>query len=359
MLTLDKRMKRMEERVLKYVSKDQASALGPIARSVVRPAQVTADSSKSNRKRSVDRAFKEDRGTLALTRSDFVTAGPKKKLHVDSADVLEEGKDKLPDEDIQEHLAEVFFEYCYGQTYLLLHKPSFMRRLKAGTIPPVLVLAVCALAARFSDHVAVRHDPPFLAGEEWGVEAGRIVLRNFDKANLTNLTVLLLLGVHEFGTCNGGRSWALGGMAMRMALALGLHKEPDSAPKGPANGGPGPPGPDTPPLTFTDREIRRRLMWSCFLMDRFNSSGTNRPQFLLEEDIQVQLPIREKMFITERAGVTENLKGQLASKASEEEKKLAKENMGVAAYNIRIVSLYGKVIKYINLVCYRFYVCRR
>src|SRR5215213_3722197 len=101
---------------------------------------------------------------------------------------------------------------------------------REGTVPPVLVLGVCALAARFSTHPGVKHDPPFLAGQEWGAEAGRLVLKNFDKANLTNLTVCILLGLHEFGTCNGGKSWTYGGMAVRMAHALQLHKEADHNP---------------------------------------------------------------------------------------------------------------------------------
>jgi hypothetical protein len=44
--------------------------------------------------------------------------------------LLSEGAEKLPSKEIQEHLSEIFFENIYGQTYHLLHKPSFMRKLK-------------------------------------------------------------------------------------------------------------------------------------------------------------------------------------------------------------------------------------
>jgi hypothetical protein len=44
--------------------------------------------------------------------------------------LLVEGADALPSKEIQEHLAEVFFDNLYGQAYHVLHKPSYMRKLK-------------------------------------------------------------------------------------------------------------------------------------------------------------------------------------------------------------------------------------
>ncbi|KAF3929253.1 hypothetical protein AA313_de0205579 [Arthrobotrys entomopaga] len=355
MATLDKRMKRMEERLLKYVSKDHAAALGPIARSVVKPnpsvLQSASEAQRNSRKRSADRAFSDEaRKKPALVPKVVESTQPlsvKRSQGDVSDEMLEEGKDKLPSRELQEHLVEVYFECVYGQTYLLLHKPSFMRRFKNGTVPPVLILALCAVSARFSNHPTIRKDMPFLAGEDWGIEAGRIIRENFDRANLTNLTVLLLLGLHELGTCNGGKSWAYGGMAMRMAYALQLHKEIDDDPLGI------PTAHSAPPrnlISFTDREIRRRLMWACFFMDRFNSSGTSRPQFLDEADIHIQLPIKERMFITERPGLTEDVNGSISQidTGGRSELKNAQANMGIAAFNVRVVTLWGRVMKYMN-----------
>ncbi|KAF3156904.1 hypothetical protein TWF751_002528 [Orbilia oligospora] len=355
MATLDKRMKRMEERLLKYVSKDQASALGPIARSVVKPnpavLQNLSDPQGNSRKRSAEKAFSEEarkKPALVPKVSESTQPLSVKRSQGDVSDeMLEEGKDKLPSRELQEHLVEVYFECVYGQTYLLLHKPSFMRRFKNGTVPPVLILALCAVSARFSNHPTIRKDMPFLAGEEWGIEAGRIVRENFDRANLTNLTVLLLLGLHELGTCNGGKSWAYGGMAMRMAYALQLHKEIDNDPLGiPTNSS----MLHRNPISFTDREIRRRLMWACFFMDRFNSSGTSRPQFLDEADIHIQLPIKERMFITERPGLTEDVNGSVdqIETGGRDELRNVQANMGIAAFNVRVVTLWGRVMKYLN-----------
>lgn len=131
---------------------------------------------------------------------------------------------------------------------------------------------------------------------------------------------------------------------MRMAYALQLHKELDHDPLGRKQD-------KSLKLSFTDREIRRRTMWACFLMDRFNSSGTERPPFANEENIQVQLPIKESHFQMEIPGPTENLDGDVPNPVSPDGGQTfdAKENMGVAAYLIRIIALWGRVIKYNNL----------
>ncbi|KAF3926288.1 hypothetical protein ABW20_dc0109371 [Dactylellina cionopaga] len=85
-------------------------------------------------------------------------------------------------------------------------------------------------------------------------------------------------------------------------------------------------------------------------MDRFNSSGTSRPQFLDETDINIQLPIKERMFITERPGLTEDVNGEVSQidTGTREELKNVQANMGIAAFNVRVVTLWGRVMKYMN-----------
>lgn len=136
----------------------------------------------------------------------------------------------------------------------------------------------------------------------------------------------------------------LGGMALRMAYALGLHKELDHDPLARKQ--------EThAELSFPDREIRRRTMWACFLMDRFNSSGTERPPFAMEEVIEVQLPIKESHFQMEIPGPTETLDGSVPHRVAPDTGQVSdpRANMGVAAYLIRIVALWGRVVKYLNL----------
>lgn len=133
----------MEERLLKCVPKEEVNAiLANTGRSVVKPAITTA-----GKKRSAEMAFEDEC-------SAWANAAPysKPKHHLEgpgpgarppslppslqppsssaAAVDSDNGSHALPPKDIQEHLAEVFFDCVYGQPYFLLHKPSFMRLLK-------------------------------------------------------------------------------------------------------------------------------------------------------------------------------------------------------------------------------------
>lgn len=140
----------------------------------------------------------------------------------------------------------------------------------------------------------------------------------------------------------------LGGMATRMAYALQLHRELDHDPLGRKIE-------NKSELSFTDREIRRRTMWACFLMDRFTSSGTERPMFADEDVIKVQLPVKESSFQMEIPGPTESLDESLDGRAPNPVKNDAGQlsephsNMGVGAYIVRAIVLWGRVIKYLNM----------
>jgi len=136
----------------------------------------------------------------------------------------------------------------------------------------------------------------------------------------------------------------LGGMALRMAYALGLHKELDHDPLAREQD-------KHAELSFIDREIRRRTMWACFLMDRFSSSGTERPPFAMEDVIEVQLPIKESHFQMEIPGPTETLDGSVPNPVGPDAGQVSdpRANMGVAAFLIRIVALWGRAVKYLNL----------
>lgn len=351
---LDKRLKRMESRITNIVPKEEQSGTPAVVRANVKPPIPGTLPSKTTagKKRPAEEAFGAEldawskSASKPLKENGKLGSKSKSLLAQEEAEsrLLKEGAEKLPSRELQEHLAEVFFEKVYGQTYHLLHKPSFMMKLKSETLPPVLVLAVCACAARFSDHVELTNGQPFLKGEEWASEARDIVLKRYDWPNITILTCLLILGFHEFGTCHGGRSWSLAGQAIRMAYALQLHQDLDYDPHKPKVDESG----NLVKLSFVDREIRRRTMWACFLMDRFESSGTGRPTFIKEETLEIQLPVKEQMFLLDIPGPTESLRGEIArpSTPSGPQQSDPKQNLGVAAYVIRSIALYSNVITY-------------
>ncbi|KAL8901469.1 MAG: hypothetical protein Q9207_005192, partial [Kuettlingeria erythrocarpa] len=324
MAMLDKRLKRMEERVIKIIPGDEVSNVATTGRAQVRPPPTgPGNKVQSGKKRAAVEAFGPDIEQWTHSRMSKPAAHV---LERGQSEQPREGSDKLPSYEIQEHLAEVYFDCLYGQSYLLLHKPSFMRRL------------------RFSTHPQINSEPAFLRGEQWAAPAREIALKRYDQPSITLLTVLLILGLHEFGTCQGGRSWMFGGMAMRMAYALQLHREPDHDPISRTQDA-------DAKLSAIDREIRRRTMWACFMMDRFNSSGAERPSCASEEHIKIRLPNKEFNFQNDIPGETETMHAQAsATRRDDGQRCNARDNMGVAAYVVRVIILWGRVINHLNLV---------
>lgn len=130
MAMLDRRLKKMEERLLKCIPKDEASAAVAVTgRSVVKPT-----ASVYSKKRTVDMAFaaKELDEWSKRSAKAYRGNGAEKQTVTQGiqADNIDDGSGALPAPDVQIHLADVYFEYLYGQAYFLLHKPSFMKRLR-------------------------------------------------------------------------------------------------------------------------------------------------------------------------------------------------------------------------------------
>jgi hypothetical protein len=137
MAMLDKRLKRMEERIIKIVPKQEQESAIPVVRAAVKPGipGSTPIRNPTSKKRGAEEAFGSDLENWAKpSPASNMDSGSKPVSLVaqetQESELLTEGADKLPSKEIQEHLAEVFFENVYGQTYHLLHKPSFMRKLK-------------------------------------------------------------------------------------------------------------------------------------------------------------------------------------------------------------------------------------
>ena len=63
-------------------------------------------------------------------------------------------------------------------------------------------------------------------------------------------------------------------MAISMALALELHRELPAK----AN------------VNVHERELRRQVFWTCYLLDRLSASGSKRPMLLSDDSIILRLP---------------------------------------------------------------------
>jgi hypothetical protein len=138
MAMLDKRLKRMEERIIKIVPKEeQDSTAVSVTRATVKPAipGTIPTRNVSGKKRPADEAFgpELDNWSKSASNTNLDASSKPTTLMIQETEeskLLLEGADALPSKELQEHLSEVFFDNLYGQTYHVLHKPSFMRKLK-------------------------------------------------------------------------------------------------------------------------------------------------------------------------------------------------------------------------------------
>ncbi|KAK4543491.1 hypothetical protein LTR36_005385 [Oleoguttula mirabilis] len=236
------------------------------------------------------------------------------------------------------------FQVHYSADLPFLHPPTFLKPLHQVTMrppsasispldanatarPPAspdFLLAFLALTARFHPKLVAHHSPstsarpsnPLIASEYYAAAANeRLATSWTDNCvyDIERTQATLMLGLHEWGMCRGAKAWLTVGMAIRAAQAMGLQYELDlddvpmsrsralgseaerldreSTCKSSTGGA------KTDEDIFIEQEIRRRTFWSCYIMDRYLSSGKYRPQMLHAHELRIQLPASERSFL--------------------------------------------------------------
>ncbi|KAF3481217.1 pathway-specific nitrogen regulator [Arthroderma uncinatum] len=236
--------------------------------------------------------------------------------------------DTLPNSEIVTHLCEVFFTHL-GCNFPFLQRDRFLRSLKEKQLAPILVDAVCALAARFSLHPLLSVKPSDEAtyphhGHAFAHRAMCAVVDAFACPTLAVVQACLLLAYEEFGSNHDSGLWMYLGISIRMAQDLGIQKldgmkftygcvglTPKSVIAGQVV--------DPEASALTDRkdkkstnygtdaesiEIERAkerekvdLFWSIFFLDRVISSGTGRPVTLRDDDIEIHFPLESQSML--------------------------------------------------------------
>lgn len=125
--------------------------------------------------------------------------------------------------EVQDHLVEVFFEFCF-EDFNCLSPARFLKSYSQGTLNPDLLNAVCAVAARFSNHPAVVTTPPCMSGEPFASKIRSRMGTLVVGVTIDTVHTLLLLGFYEYISGNPLRGYRFEGIAGRMASELELHK---------------------------------------------------------------------------------------------------------------------------------------
>ncbi|RDI79002.1 hypothetical protein Vi05172_g11028 [Venturia inaequalis] len=191
---------------------------------------------------------------------------------------------------------------------------------------PILLLGFLALTARFHERLVAHHSPPsanrpsnpLIASQYYAAAAkARLAGNSGDGLGMPDgarIQALCMLALHDWGNCQGVKAWISLGVGVRYAQVLGLQyqvdldDQPNSRTSALALQSFAAPQED-----FVEQETRRRTFWSCYIMDRYMSSGKYRPQMLNVRDVRLQLPSSERSFL-----FGERVRTALLSKAPED-----------------------------------------
>jgi hypothetical protein len=164
-----------------------------------------------------------------------------------------------------------------------------------------------------------------------------------------------MLGLYEWGQTRGLSAWVYIGIAMRLAQSMGLAYEDD--PAGQAFKAPSAILHDPRKMLSTqlskqsvspredaiEKEVRRRTLWSCFIMDRMLSAGKYRPTMISAEKLRVQLPCSDDQFLFVHNVQTGFLNSAwLGNNSSVQAQNAAVNDDGVLSRYIKLVEIFGR-----------------
>lgn len=169
-----------------------------------------------------------------------------------------------------------------------------MDQLDARLVHQTKLWAILAVTARYIPELTALHGGPQAASDLFAQKARAAVMdRIVDKPDTDTVQILILVGLHDWGSCNSFRAWMYTGMAIRMAQALRPlldEQEDQSSSSSPRH------LQDTDCTGGTERECTRRTIWASFVMDCLLSGGKHRPQSFQAARLDLNLPIGEEDF---------------------------------------------------------------
>jgi hypothetical protein len=201
-------------------------------------------------------------------------------------------------------------------SFCFLHKQTVVQRCLDGSIDHSLKLAICALTSMFLD----RHHTQRL---EWAKESESLILDRLEKPSIFLIQASLL--IIRFRAANGQfpRAFILAGLAGRWAVALRLNYE---------HTGLGP----------IAQEVRRRTIWSLYLLEDSFCVGLKEFELLSPEVMHLQLPCEDTDFNDKRPSST----GFLQSGRG-----IEPEELGSRAAFIKLALIRRDIMRYVAKNC--------
>lgn len=169
-------------------------------------------------------------------------------------------------------LLDLYFARSHGKPYYILDEAATRQRLRDGQLPRSLIYAVYAVSVRYASRTCGGLGMAVRYSQEYAMQSRAEI--DVDEPSIEHLQALLLLTMAAFQSGRGKKSYMLLSHAISMAFALSLHRELPAQLR----------------IAPSEREGRRKLFWTCYLMDRFAVSGSKRPSLISDEAVCLRLP---------------------------------------------------------------------
>ncbi|KAK0613620.1 fungal-specific transcription factor domain-containing protein [Immersiella caudata] len=218
-------------------------------------------------------------------------------------------------------LIKTFFLHL-GCNFPFLREERCLRMVKEKRAEPILVDSMCALAARFSDLPIFtnEHDGRVTRSEYGHIFAQRAkaaTVDTFPCPSVPAVQACLLMAYEGFGENQDSALWMYLGLAIRMAIDLGLQKNVGIKYQGErdpwytriwtrkgSNDVDSADDNQNDETTLSEEEQkeveqeRTDTFWAVFVLDRLISSGTGRPVTFRDDDYELPLPSPAKDPVT-------------------------------------------------------------
>ncbi|CZR53483.1 uncharacterized protein PAC_03362 [Phialocephala subalpina] len=185
----------------------------------------------------------------------------------------------LPPLSICLELVNLYFDFIHDQFHSLFHRPSIVEEVESGRASPVILLAMMALSARFSNNAFFSDINPRERGDHYAKESNRLL--DLRDVSLNTVQACVLLGAFSITRGEAHAESVYYGVACRIALLLDLAHKPTS--------------------NSIEREVNVRVWWSLCMIDVWSSAGVRLPRQMPTLD-DMPLPTDDVIFLNLRHG---------------------------------------------------------
>ncbi|KAH4059739.1 hypothetical protein HBI65_227790 [Parastagonospora nodorum] len=191
---------------------------------------------------------------------------------------------EFPDWEQSRMLFDVFFERIHTRWPLLdrvIYTKVFEKQYGQGSLTITersILHLIYAITARF---LSLTRKPCGVDYERQLMAATASMDHVLDQHDLATVQFLVLLGVHGQRSPYGAGAWSQVRYATSVCIEMGLHRKRSTVASSEQR---------------RDAEIRRRVFWSCYCLDRMTSIVLGRAFAIADRDINVELPSTNSEF---------------------------------------------------------------